>query len=107
MEENAPLLEQYDENFLRTIVDANVGYNCLKLLVLILKMDKRLQAKSKIALIQDLTQNDHELVGLIIKFVNSSEIDVKMKKLLKFVLDLVFKLDEEEFKDIATALGYN
>lgn len=70
-------------------------------------MDKQLQSKSKIALIQDLTQNDHELVGLIIKFVNSSEIDVKMKKLLKFVLDLVFKLDEEEFKDIATALGYN
>ena len=54
-----------------------------------------------------MTVNNHELVGLIIKFANSAEIDVKMKKLLKFILDLIFKFDQEEFTDIATALGYN
>lgn len=46
-------------------------------------------------------------MGLIIKFANSAEVDAKMKKLLKFILDLIFKLDQEEFTDIATALGYN
>ena len=45
-------------------------------------------------------------MGLIIKFVDSAEIDVKMKKLLKYILDLIFNLDQDEFKDIATALGY-
>ena len=70
-------------------------------------MENVLSAKSKLALIQDLTLNSHELVGLIIKYANSTEVDVKMKKLLKFILDLIFKLDQEEFSDIATALGYN
>lgn len=76
-------------------------------MVLILKMQFVFPSKIKMGLIKELTINSQELVSLLIKFANSQEADLKMKKLLKFILDLIYKLDQEEFSNIATALGYN
>ena len=87
-----PLLEampKSDENFASSFVDNNVGYICLKLLILALK------ANDTSFLLKELKWDNNQIVRQLILFKKDS--DGKMKDIIHYVLEKIFAIDNQAF----------
>ena len=100
--ENSQSQPVIDEAVLHTVVDQNVGYHCLKLLVMILNTSSKSGQICDERKLELATIMSDQLITLLIEYMDES--DSKTKKIVEHILKGIFSLNPQNFDQIKAKL---